>query len=74
MGQVEKVNAQISEMKKEIDQIHEVNTSKSILKSSISEYQKRVPLLDATGLEIILSEDVSICTKNLDKITDKNLA
>ena len=31
-------------------------------------------MLDARGLELIISDDVKICTKNLDKITDKDLA
>ena len=38
MVKVDKVNEQIEAMKQEIYDIHEVNTSKSILKSSISEY------------------------------------
>lgn len=71
---VEKVNEDIKLMKEEIYSIHKVNTADSILKSSISEYQKRLPMLDATGLDLLFTEDAKVCQKNFDNIADTKLA
>ena len=68
---IQKVNAEVKDLRAKISAYHNTSAAKSFLKQDLAKYEKCLPEINADDFEALIDSDIATCKENMEAAKQK---